>query len=256
MTLLSRLQDELIDAGDRMAERQTHRRRRHRLLGVVLGGTVLVSGVAVAATIWQPQLGSEQRGRPSADAQAPPAQQLERFAVLRRHPTARDRGTLARYALTQLAPHHVDGVRTEYVRVLDERPDGTGEVLIPAASADAGRDALCLFSRDAVDGGGIACYTTAEVLAGNATLAMAGAPPEEPSRPQPPPLREPLPDWIEAIVIGIVPDGVEQVRIAGTTATVTENHFRATVNERAISSSGPIDVTWLDGSGSTVSHRP
>ena len=55
MTLLSALQEELSAAGDRIAERQAHRRRRRRrLLGIAIGATLVLSGGAVAATIMQP----------------------------------------------------------------------------------------------------------------------------------------------------------------------------------------------------------
>jgi hypothetical protein len=54
MTLLPTLQDELSAAGDRLAYRQIHRQRRRRLLGFAVGGTLLLSGGAVATTILQP----------------------------------------------------------------------------------------------------------------------------------------------------------------------------------------------------------
>lgn len=55
MTLLATLQDELSAAADRLAHHEIHRRRRRRrVVGLAIGGGLVLSGGAVAATILQP----------------------------------------------------------------------------------------------------------------------------------------------------------------------------------------------------------
>src|SRR5688500_10995749 len=110
MTLL-RLSDDLAAA----AERLGRPRRLRAPLAIAFGVLALGGAGAAAPDFWQPQLGDDRRGHPTASSSDVPAEQLERFGVLRREPTAGDRGQPVRSALTYLAPDF-DGIRTEGVR--------------------------------------------------------------------------------------------------------------------------------------------
>jgi hypothetical protein len=133
MTVLPALCDELAQAGDRIARRSQARRRQARTGGLLAVSAVTLSGVAVAAGLWNPQLGDAHRGQPTSAVSPPPADQLADFAVLRRAPTSADQGAEAEYALKLLDPS-LRGVRTGYVRLVGTQTGGGGYVLIPVES--------------------------------------------------------------------------------------------------------------------------
>jgi hypothetical protein len=251
--LLPSLCEDLAAAAERQAARGHTVRRRART-GTIAGAGVLALGgvAATAATIWSPQLGDARRGHPTASASAPPADQLAVLGVLRRPATAADQGPATANALRFFDPS-VQGIRSDYVRLLGTQPDGRAYVLVPAKaylSPDGGptrADVLCLFAQDS-DGGGIGCFTTAQVRAGEALgmserLIDIGTP--VPAGPHALGVRTIVAPGAQ--MYGLVPDGVRTVRIsdAGGTLTVpvSANFFQATL-PRAIAAAGQPTVTW------------
>jgi hypothetical protein len=168
------------------------RRRRHLpwLTRPIAVGLALaaVGGTALAAVaIWTPLLGNQQYGyNPGASTSAPPQDELNALAVLRRPQTDADRGALTQAALTYINDY-TTGVRTAYVRLL-ATVDGEAYVLVPveqrdssgasirATSAPAVPDALCLYAINSTGpadiGGG--CWSLAEVVGGQAADVLAG----------------------------------------------------------------------------------
>lgn len=183
MTVLPDLSDQLVRAAERRAAAARQpvpdrpRRRRGRL-GLFAFGAVLVSGTALAASgTWSPELGDERRERPAASATPAPGDQADILGVLRRPLNAADRGARTRDALKFLDRRTVDGVRTDAVRLLSTAD--RGYVLIPAArgpGADGSEDGraggsgvLCLFAID-VEGGGMTCFGSKQIIDGDARL--------------------------------------------------------------------------------------
>ncbi|MEV4422244.1 hypothetical protein AB0L40_20045 [Patulibacter sp. NPDC049589] len=173
--LFPRFAGELAEAAEARA------RPRRRLHLPIVGASVVVvvaaGGIATAATgVWSPQLGDARRGSPTASATGVPDEQLARLAVLRRPATAGDHGAEVRRALTFISPQGIRGIRTDAVRLLAPAPAGArtagAEVLIPAQRANGISDALCLFTVDPTEGGGVGCYSTRQVLEGQAVGSM------------------------------------------------------------------------------------
>jgi hypothetical protein len=168
------------------------RRRRHLpwLTRPIAVGLALAAagGTAFAAVaIWTPLLGNQQYGyNPGASTSAPPQDELNALAVLRRPQTDADRGSLTQAALTYINDY-TTGVRTAYVRLL-ATVGGEAYVLVPveqrdssgasvgATSAAAVPDALCLYAinsagpTDVVGG----CWSLAEVVSGQAAFVVPG----------------------------------------------------------------------------------
>jgi hypothetical protein len=177
---------ELRDSLATEAERQVRPSRRLHL-PIVGGGLLAVlaaGGIATAATgIWSPPLGDDRRGNPTPSVAPVPEAQLRHFAVLRRQADDQDRGADVRSALTFMSPKY-EGIRVNAVRRL-AAGDGTAgaDILIPVGSANGIRDALCLFTTDPVDGGGVNCFSLPQILTGHGTAAIAKmAPPTEAQR--------------------------------------------------------------------------
>lgn len=283
MTLLNDLSSDLSEAAGRRARRRA-RRRRLRLSGITVAGVLAVGGVATAATgVWSPQLGDEHRGHPAASASSVPPEQLKHFAVLRRPANEADRGAQSRYALKFLDPKF-HGVRTDAVRLLDPGKAGDrvsgAQVLVPVQRRDGIDDALCLFSTDPTDGGGISCWSTKQILDGQATMGMAL--PDEPApgsaeaqdraralraatrRAKARGERGVQMPWRmtirEAVVAGIVPDGVARVvwRHGEKTQTVPveNNLFTVRIDHPKPASADRPDeqstLTWQDASGTDL----
>ena len=277
MTVLQQFSDELFAAAQRQARRETAIRRRARLSGLAVTGALTLGGVAAAATtIWQPQLGDARRGYPTASSSAPPADQLADLGVLRRAATAADHGAQSTYALRFLDPS-LHGVRTDYVRLLGTQTNGKGFVLVPVQSYGATdgaappvADALCLFSQD-VEGGGISCFNTQQVLAGRAVMwmlrmaRMAPRPlaPSGVTGSQPGGLhfrREQLrPTTTGGVGFGLVPDGVANVKLTNNQGSVTvpvhDNFFQAPFpsgQTGAPSQPNAPTLEWLDATGNVI----
>jgi hypothetical protein len=275
MTLLPDLSHDLVAVAQRKARHHVAVRRRVRVAGLTLGGALALGGVvATAATIWTPQLGDDHRGHPVASASAPPVEQLARLGVLRRAATDADHGAESAYALRLMDPD-LQGIRTGYVRLLGTQQDGKGYVLVPVASygsrdhtGAATPDALCLFSRD-VDGGGLSCFTTRQVLEGRAEAAMGpptGVEPVGPvvTTPNGSRFRRTRSTVTAAGMrfFGLVPDGVAAVRLANdqgaALATVHDNFFQAPIPTDAAHAGEPLKpgdlptYEWLDAAGNVV----
>jgi hypothetical protein len=246
---LDRLRDQLVDAS-----RELHGRRRPhwwRRGGAAAAVVVLVGAPALAATgVWRPQIGDGKQPAPKITAEAPPADQLATFGVLRRPQTALDRSAASRAALRLLNGTSIKGVRTNSVRLLAQSPRDRGIVLVPVARyvpvspelpADTPPEirkalkrppidnALCLFQLD-VDGAGVACWSSADVQQGRAWQSLGHRA-----------------TWI-------LPDGVATVRSeypghASIETAVTDN--AATFTEPDGRHGSP-RITFLDAHGATV----
>jgi hypothetical protein len=246
--VLESLSLELAAAAERQARRAI-RRRRHVRWSAAVVVVLLGSGGAAAATgtfFWQPQLGNESQGHPSASRSGVPADQLEVLAVLRRPQTDTDRGAAARYAARWFGTQF-RGVRTNSIRLLSN-----GAVLFTAEDGPGGANPVCLFLADKEAGGttcvgseqlrrqGAAIITTTEPnikfrIKNGETVFRNGRPvPVRGSKPKPQP----------AHVIGVVPDGVTGVRFGTSTFPVRDNAFRAD-----LAPDSALDRTLLDGNG-------
>ncbi len=229
--------------------------RRGRVALGALVAIALAGGTATAAIApWQPELGPQHPRQFTITDSPPPRAQLAELGVLRRPQTATDRGASVRQAL-QFFGNSVDGVRTNYVRALRSDSSGSDAVLVPVASyrlnlpsppADAppavrqrmlpASDGLCLFVRDAIDGGAQSCSSLADLIAGRISGAMDRAG--------------------RALFYGLVPEGIYAVRlrIAGAdsvTATVRDNFYavESPLGSRGISVEG---IDWLDSRGRPI----
>lgn len=140
----------------------------HVLLASVRRGRVATGSALAATGIWRRQVGDEHRGKPTISASSVPAAQAAHFGILRREPNAADHGEKVRYALRYLDGRSFRGVRTDAVRLLSAA--GSGYVLVPSTRAAGKDDALCLFAIDPADGGGLSCWTTAEILGHKSVL--------------------------------------------------------------------------------------
>ncbi|MEO8969349.1 MAG: hypothetical protein ABI427_17660 [Solirubrobacteraceae bacterium] len=275
MTVLPTLSGELTLAADRLARRSAARRHQARAGSALAVGALGLAGVAAGATgLWNPQLGDARRGQPTSSASQPPAEQLARFGVLRRASTDADRGAETQYALKLLDPSF-HGVRSAYVRLVGTEANGGGYVLIPVQSytpagvnAPASTDALCLFARDPVDGGGGSCSTTQQILQGRAVDIMPTPAPgpvgslrhraDGSSYFQP---NGRIRMIVGAVTIGLVPDGVAQVRLTNSYGTVTadvhDNFYDTALPNGAAGSAphpvgGPLTTQWLASDGHVV----
>ncbi|HET6547747.1 MAG TPA: hypothetical protein VFG79_04775 [Solirubrobacter sp.] len=202
---------------------------------------------AAGVAPWMPNLGADQSRHFAIAKSAPPAEQLEVLGVLRRPQVSADRGEQATYALRFFG----GTVRTDYVRVLSEPDDTQGAaVLVPVteyrpreragvdreASHPLARDGLCLFVRDAVDGGAQGCYSLADVTAGR--------------------IRGALGDGRTATVFGVVPDGVASVRLRhpdgrSTIVPVRDNFYLYKAGDGLRFEA----LEWLDASGSALKSQ-
>jgi hypothetical protein len=279
MTVLPALCGELAQAGDRIARRSLARRRQARIGGVLAVSAVTLSGVAAAAGLWNPQLGDAHRGQPTSSVSPPPADQLADFAVLRRAATSADQGAQSEYALKLLDPSF-HGVRIAYVRLVG--PSG-GYVLIPVESyspldGTSETNALCLFARDPVDGGGLSCYTTQQILQGQAvdTLLTPAAGPITGTKHQSDGTHLVTANGSHVIVSngpamiaggitsGLVPDGVARVRLTNSDGTVTvavhDNLYEAAIPDGTSGGTrhplgGPLTAEWLDAQGQVIAKN-
>jgi hypothetical protein len=229
--LLDSLSVELAAAGERLARRGARRRRRARLAATVAVALLGLVGAAFATGtfFWQPQLGNDSQGHPTASPSAVPPAQLDVLSVLRRPQTDSDRGAAAQYAARWLGAEF-RGVRTNSIRLLSN-----GAVLFSAEHGPAGDNSLCLFLAD-TEAGGFTCVGTDQLRRSGAALITMPAPnikfqtkdgklalrdghpiPVTGSKPSPQPAR----------VIGIVPDGIAAIRFANTTVPVDHNAYEA-----------------------------
>lgn len=239
-----RLGDQLRNAAERelrpdfesAPERHGRRRPARRTVGVIVAA-LAVSGTAVAATRpWEPVLGDPDDPT-TQDVDSPPPKQLRLLGVLRRPPTAADRDAATQATFQYVGPGSKN-VHVKYIRRLGSSAPGRAVVLVPAQRfALQGDlpidDALCVFySEPKIDGGGKACFSTAELREGKAIASLG---------------RD---------VYGLVPDGVATVSAlfagdSAVTAPVQDNFFvlrsPATSGDRL-----PQAVGWQSAAGESA----
>lgn len=127
--------------------------RARRPWTLVAIAATLTTGTALAATQpWQPLLGGERQGHPTATGEPVSADALALLGILRRPQSEDDRGPLVEQALRSIGPQN-HGVRVAAVRLLGTAPGGRAIVLVPTArfsddaaspSGPAILDALCV----------------------------------------------------------------------------------------------------------------
>lgn len=253
MTLMPQVHDALHQAARRRA--RSPRRRWLTVPAAVAGLAVTgAATAALAATGWNPVVGSDEHGHPSVAASPVPAAQSAVLGVLRRPQTDADRGPEAQAMLRLLSPDETDGVRLDDIRLVYRGASGSAVLLPvkrlgdPAHPESVTRDALCLHeTRTGADGAGGHCGTEAEVPYGG----------------------------FRTVTSGLVPDGVASVRVtlkddAGTvlTAPVHDNYYRLPIDLGATTPTTPAPireadltkmrtllgqpVVWLDADGHQV----
>lgn len=237
----------LIGRGDHRRRARTSPRWRAVLIGAA--ATVSVVGVAAAATgLWNPSLGDDQRGHPSAASTDVPAVQLDRFGVLRRAADATDRDATTEHALRYL-DSRFEGVRTQRIRAVHGLAPDRRVLIVPVKrSNDGTADALCLYAVDG-EGGGIGCWSTEQALSGQAVLRAVPGVQDNATR-SANDLQSLRPSPSGATTIGLVPDGVAVVAADGVRADVTDNAYVLPALAPSAAS-----VTWLDRRGEVIPRR-
>jgi hypothetical protein len=229
--LLDSLSVELAAAAERHARHSARRRRRARIAATVAVAVLGLLGAAVATGtfFWQPQLGNDSQGHATASPSDVPAAQREVLGVLRRAQTDADRSAAARYAAGWLGTEF-RGVRTNSIRLLTN-----GAVLFSAEHGPSGDDDLCLFLADS-EAGGITCGGTDQLRRNGIAIITIPRPDVRFQTKDgklvlhdghPVAVPGSKPSLQPAHVIGIVPDGVAEVRFATTTAAVHDNAYDA-----------------------------
>ena len=255
MNLLDPLPHHLARAAEELVQRKARRGRRGKVAGIAIGGALLFGGVAAAAsTFWQPLLGDEQRGQPQPSISRPPADQIDQFGVLRRKPTPADRGGVAQAALRLLSPANVEGVRTDYVRVVGGAP-GPAVAIVPAVASGDKTDVICLFVTGAADSGGLGCFDEADISAGKGVVQSGDGPDRVVGPPRKYGERSEIlpiaPGSGSLTSFGLVPDGVARVRQGDVETAVQDNVFRIRAKE-GVAVSQPI--VWLNDDGHPVAR--
>lgn len=217
----------------------TPRRLNLSALAATMGVLAVGATATAAVGLWDPPLGENQPTQATAGSSEVPAEQLDRFGVLRRDATAEDRDAATRNALRYLSDKY-QGVRTDRIRA-----PAAGLVLVPVeeAVATGDRDALCLFATDNA-GGGVGCWSTQDVLAGRAVLIAL---PEQTAAPTSTTAASLRPTAEGGTVTGLVPDGVTTVELNGRRAAVTDNAFTLPLTNAPTSA-----IIWRDQTGSEV----
>jgi len=242
---------DFIDRYERqlVAARRPRRARlplRRPVVLAAVGVTMVVGTAAATIAPWVPDLGAgHDRGFAIAESPVPDAQ-LADLAVLRRPQTSEDRGAQATNALRYFSAN-TGGVRTNAVRVLRADTAHGAAVLVPVTTqgADAeaqpgampAPDSLCVFIRDATDGGAQDCYSSDDLRAGS--------------------IRGLIQDGDGVLVWGLVPDGVSAIRIDSVDAAepivvpVRDNFFQ----RRLAPGADGVRVSafeWLDEHGAAL----
>lgn len=225
---ISRYERQLVAARPRRL-----RLRRPITLGAI--GIALVAGTATAAMApWTPDLGAGHPREFDISRSAAPEAQLKALAVLRRAQTDVDRGPQATYAL-RFFSKQTGRVRADAVRVLQAERDQGAAVLVPVVGAK--RDSLCVFVRDATDGGAQGCHSVGDLRAGDIRGAMS--------------------DRGGLLIWGLVPDGVSTVRVRGVGSPddllvrVRDNFYQARLAAGADGVRFDA-IEWLDNAGAVL----
>lgn len=275
MTLLPELRADLERAANRPSSRLARLRpaavsyklggslRRTPLLTAGAVAVVLAAGGAATAAVtgWTPKLGDDRRGHPTADLTSPPASQLERLAVLRRSPTAADRGPDVRRALRFFGPS-THGIRTGSVRYLGRTITGRAIILVPVANASGTTDALCLWVAD-VEGGGYTCSDTNALLNGSALLSIGNqvdrlVPAKPKTGSDEPSPKDRNGHYLRVAVrpgaattLALVPDGVARVQAGRAPAVEVRDNLAVLRN----TTERPGVIRWLDARGRLVPQQ-
>jgi hypothetical protein len=221
-------------------------RRLRTRTAVALGVAALAAGAAAATAPWQPLLGNEDQGRPTAGATPLDQATLALLSVLRRPQLDGDRGAAVALALRSIGEQN-HGIRLPAVRRLEDAAAGAGAgavVLVPVerfADDQAGSrsvsvsDGLCVFY-PAVNFAGYPCWTSDDVRRGSAVARTRAA------------------DGIHAY--GLAPDGVAAVefRVGGrrVSAPVRANFFDAVLPAEAPPLAPLEGLRWRDPAGFEV----
>jgi hypothetical protein len=259
----------------RSASRKGIADRRGARLAVIGFVCLAFGGTAMAAGLWDPQIGTNAYSGPTSTSDTPVPEELtDVLGVLRRPQTAEDRSAAVEATLRRVSSP-TDGVRPESVRYLGPGVEGEAAVLY---SAERGRtlsgphegpyelappgEPLCIaqpFKRKGFKAGGLhrvpaaealltepfpICFGLSELLAGHA-FAMIGDPVDEPM-----------------LAVGMVPDGVATVTVklgsaSGPTIPIVDNYFESFINGSEIPSDARSTGTiWRDAKGNVVPQRP
>jgi hypothetical protein len=272
--VLADLADDFARTAEQLACAIPTRRRRLRF-GLLAGvaGLAVAGGAAAATGVWTPQVG-DGSGPSLISRSAPPQEELDALAVLRRPQTRADRGAESTYSLRFQGAH--GKVRIGYVRLLGMRRGHGGYVLIPVEGGTTNitgrkqpRDQLCLSARDG-GGTGVRCFSLHDVMTGQAVMGFIPGPRKTKAqiakleatlaaiqRRHPtwklPHYRQPhgQPRWF-----GLVPDDVKTVQLgtgpAAPTTAVRDNFFEFT--GPAARRSAPLH--YLDATGHEILRHP
>ena len=253
MSFIEQYETQLVAAGHRRIERRLRNRvarwlgtPRRRGAAVVIAALVIGAPATAATVGWNPfdEPNRDPRvGTPSLSEGPPDAALVRMLGVLRRPQTPAERRFVERQLRTEGGLRDVAGVHVDYIRVLDfgrgvtlipvdrfglsyERA-ARGNPSIPPPNRAALSDAVCVYD----PGGGAvgqSCFTAARIRSG---FAISTGPESG---------------------IGMVPDGVERVRLAdgerSGQAPVRDNLF-ITGGEAPVA---PMIVEWLDDRGEVV----
>jgi hypothetical protein len=237
---MSQIREEAMEDFISRYERQlvAARPRRLRLRKPIALGAVaiaLIAGTATAAMApWTPDLGAGHPRESDISRSAAPEPQLAALAVLRRAQTSIDRGPQATYAL-RFFSEQTGRVRADAVRVLQADHDQGAAVLVPVTAAKS--DSLCVFVRDATDGGAQGCHSVEELRAGEIRGAMS--------------------DRGGLLIWGLVPDDVTTIRVRGVGSPdglvlrVRDNFYQAHLEAGADGVRFDA-IEWLDRAGDVL----
>jgi hypothetical protein len=250
--VLPQLEQQLVRAAQARSHAEHERRapssrrwwrpsRVGRRAGALSLACLLVAATALAATHpWTPLLGNDSLGHATTSRQAPPAEQLATFGVLRTPQTDADRGENVEAAL-QFFGRQAHGVRVDFIRKLGDGPRGTAILLIPMQSFGLAStmerpidDDLCVFYPGEQGGGAVSCWTTDQLREQHTSGSLW--------------------DTAGGHLYGLVPDGVSQVvwHRADATAVTAEVHDNFFDFSASSAMSGAPDLEWHGPSGAIV----
>ena len=231
-------------------------------------------GSAMAAGVWNPGIGTDLPNSGSGSAlsgEGPPAivttpvpgSVTEALGVLRRDPTAQDRG--AEVEATLAGVSSVDGVRPDSVRFLAPGDRGMATVLLSAEKSfdtkflkEIGgkeeEEPVCVFRPGAAGYGHVsdvvpACFGLSDLLAGRAYTEEVNSPPGH------------------GLAFGLVPDGVASVTAEfadapDITVPVSDNYFEVSMSGAQVGEGkgelgeGIQHVVWRDADGNLIQQQP
>lgn len=156
-----------------------------RRVAVTALAALAIGGTAAATTgIWHPTIGDYAHdGPPSISEDPVPASIMNSLAVLRREPTARDRGPSVEETLHSISSYHVNEVHPDTVRYLGPGAGGAATILLVAGESELfpHRDAICVYHPitpaphgEPPSGSPEDCWRVAEIRSGKAVDTIEG----------------------------------------------------------------------------------